>query len=77
MIKGLTEVANNRPKDPVKFLADYLHDISTKQPQTKSKLPNKTSGMNTLRVFDPNVEEDIEVEITEKAATSDDRVSAV
>lgn len=36
LIKGLTEVANNRPKDPVKFLADYLHDISKKAPQAVS-----------------------------------------
>lgn len=28
LIKGLTEVANSRPSNPVKFLADYLHSIA-------------------------------------------------
>lgn len=28
LIKGLTEVANTRPSNPVKFLADYLHSIA-------------------------------------------------
>lgn len=28
LIKGLTEVANSRPPNPVKFLADYLHSIA-------------------------------------------------
>lgn len=79
LIKGLTEVANNRPKDPVKFLADYLNDISKKVPNNniKEKLTEKSSSMNTLRVFDSSVQEDIEVETTEKAATSDDRVSLI
>lgn len=31
LIKGLTEVANNRPTNPVKFLADYLHSIADKK----------------------------------------------
>lgn len=28
LIKGLTEVANSRPTDPVAFLANYLHGFS-------------------------------------------------
>lgn len=28
LIKGLTEVANNRPTDPITFLANYLHGFA-------------------------------------------------
>lgn len=28
LIKGLTEVANNRPTDPISFLANYLHGFA-------------------------------------------------
>lgn len=27
LIKGLTEVANHKPKDPVAFLASFLHNF--------------------------------------------------
>lgn len=28
LIKGLTEVANSRPTDPIAYLANYLHGFS-------------------------------------------------
>lgn len=30
LIKGLTEVANARPKDPVTYLATYLYNFASK-----------------------------------------------
>lgn len=30
LIKGLTEVANTRPKDPVTYLATYLYNFASK-----------------------------------------------
>lgn len=40
LIKGLTEVANIRPSDPVTFLANYLHGFS--------KLNNMVSSTNII-----------------------------
>jgi Dpy-30 motif len=34
LIKGLTEVANLRPTDPIAFLANYLHNFSNDKPKT-------------------------------------------
>lgn len=39
LIKGLTEVANSRPANPVKFLADYLHSIADNKKIVISCLP--------------------------------------
>ncbi|CRL04180.1 CLUMA_CG017287, isoform B [Clunio marinus] len=36
LIKGLTEVANQRPSDPIAFLANYLQNFSTDKPKTSS-----------------------------------------
>lgn len=35
LIKGLTEVANQRPKDPIAFLATYLYNFAN---QNKTRL---------------------------------------
>lgn len=35
LIKGLTEVANVKPKDPIAFLASFLHNFPEKE---KSRL---------------------------------------
>lgn len=39
MIKGLTEVANLRPNDPIAFLANYLQNFSTDGKPKTSKKP--------------------------------------
>lgn len=41
LIKGLTEVANVKPKDPVAFLASFLHNFPEKdrpRPNTQVRL---------------------------------------
>lgn len=43
LIKGLTEVANARPKDPVTYLATYLYNFASK---------NKTGPVNVLSLRD-------------------------
>lgn len=40
LIKGLTEVANIKPKDPVAFLASFLHNFPE---QEKSNLGTQVS----------------------------------
>lgn len=40
LIKGLTEVANVKPKDPVAFLASFLHNFPEKE---KSQLGTQVS----------------------------------
>lgn len=42
LIKGLTEVANTRPKDPIAFLATYLYNFAN---QNKARL---NSGVSFL-----------------------------
>lgn len=37
LIKGLTEVANNRPTDPVQFLANYLQSLSKDKTNVSSR----------------------------------------
>lgn len=43
LIKGLTEVANLRPNDPVGFLANYLHTFATEnhKPKTSTVKPKR------------------------------------
>lgn len=57
LIKGLTEVANLRPNDPIAFLANYLQNFSTdkpkttasKKPETETKKPDVTLDDNHLK----------------------------
>lgn len=45
MIKGLTEVANKRPEDPISFLATYLQNFAMQN--NKSTNLNPTSSAKT------------------------------
>lgn len=39
LIKGLTEVANQRPKDPIAFLATYLYNFANQnKPRLKTQV---------------------------------------
>lgn len=46
LIKGLTEVANTRPKDPIAFLATYLYNFAN---QNKSRI--KTGVSESIYFF--------------------------
>lgn len=37
LIKGLTEVANKRPEDPIAFLAQYLYNFANSRTTVKSR----------------------------------------
>lgn len=41
LIKGLAEVANNRPNDPVTYLATYLYNFANK---SKSSPPEQVGN---------------------------------
>lgn len=49
LIKGLTEVANARPKDPVTYLATYLYNFASK---------NKSNGQESDVLIIPDREEE-------------------
>ncbi|XP_043506689.1 uncharacterized protein LOC122527005 isoform X1 [Frieseomelitta varia] len=40
LIRGLTEVANTRPKDPVTYLATYLYNFANKSKNNEEQEPN-------------------------------------
>lgn len=37
LIRGLTEVANKRPEDPIAYLATYLYNFANNRNNVKSK----------------------------------------
>lgn len=37
LIKGLTEVANKRPEDPIAYLAQYLYNFANNRNNLKSR----------------------------------------
>jgi TPP-dependent pyruvate/acetoin dehydrogenase alpha subunit len=49
LIKGLTEVANLRPSDPVQFLANYLHNFSVDSKPKTSTVRQKRETTATIR----------------------------
>jgi hypothetical protein len=49
LIKGLTEVANKRPADPIAFLANYLYNF-TNQPKPKTIDHPSTSSAKHINV---------------------------
>uniref|UniRef100_A0AAG5DBL9 RIIa domain-containing protein n=1 Tax=Anopheles atroparvus TaxID=41427 RepID=A0AAG5DBL9_ANOAO len=48
LIKGLTEIANKRPADPVTYLANYLFNFANQKSKTGSKEPNNDSNNNSI-----------------------------
>lgn len=82
LIKGLTEVANTRPKDPVQFLAEYLHSLSGESEKKKTAPVNQTvtvkpaATMEYARMNSPTADDDgaPHSNVSDMAANSDDRV---
>ncbi|KAG7211016.1 hypothetical protein KM043_016379 [Ampulex compressa] len=64
LIKGLTEVANTRPKDPVTYLATYLYNFANKNKTNEQNqesnvliIPDREEG-NIENAEDDNLDED-------------------
>ena len=60
LIKGLTEVANLRPQDPIQFLANYLQNFSTNdinRPKIDdTKLPINEKIHEAVPVIENNIQ---------------------
>ncbi|KAK0085676.1 hypothetical protein PV325_004622 [Microctonus aethiopoides] len=55
LIKGLTEVANTRPKDPITYLAKFLYNFASK---TKSANSNTSENYDVLVISEDGQETD-------------------
>lgn len=86
MIKGLTEVANLRPTDPIAFLANYLQNFSTdgkpkasKKPETAKKTDEKPtevkpkSAKTMIPIKQKSIENLIDDDDTDSTPGSEDR----
>lgn len=56
LIKGLTEVSNQRPKDPISFLATYLYNFANKNKDRIKTQVNSTivTLFNYASSYKPN-----------------------
>lgn len=60
LIKGLTEVANLRPQDPIQFLANYLQNFSTND-INRPKIDDTKLPINEKIINDAVIENNIQV----------------